>query len=53
MKGKSFTREYMKLGKYSIQPNRLNTNKVLQVRSGTGTQVNVVRPVRLLNSSKK
>lgn len=53
MKGKGFSREYMKLGKYFIQPNRLNIDKVLQVRSGTGTQVNGVKPVRLSNSSKK
>ena len=53
MKGKGIAREYMKLGKYFIQPTRLNTDKVLQVRSGTGTQVNGVKPVRLSNSSKK
>ena len=53
MKGEGISREYMKLGKYFIQPKRLNTDKVLQVRSGTGTQVNGVKPVRLSNSSKK
>ena len=53
IKGKGFSREYMKLGKYFIQPNRLNIDKVLQVRSGTGTQVNGVKPIRLSNSSKK
>ena len=53
MKGTGIVREYLKLGKYFIQPNQLNTDKVLQVRSGTLKQVNGVKPVRLSKSSKK
>ena len=53
MKGKDIAREHLKLGKYCIQPNRLNTDKVLQVIRGAGSQVNGVKKVRFSNNSKK
>jgi hypothetical protein len=41
------------LGRYYIQPQRLATDKVLQIRSGNGTQVIGLKPVRLTTKTKK
>lgn len=51
--GKGIAKEYIQLGRYFIQPQRLATDKVLQVRSGSGTQVIGMKSVRLTNKTKR